>query len=172
MDLLANPLLRQALAPRDPDPHAEPRKRLLDALLQMRERAKMLAGEIHRDLPDFTVHDITHLDALWEMADLIAGPDYPLNPLEAFALGAVFLLPRPGPRPRGVPRRSRRVQERSRLARRTVYYLRKHLEYIPIKEDSDRSFHFLHTLTLVDRQYGPRNNFRPLLNVEGELYAC
>jgi hypothetical protein len=92
MDLLDIPLLRQALAPRDPDPHAEPRKRLLDALLQMRERAKMLAGEIHRDLPDYTVHDITHLDALWEMADLIAGPDYPLNPLEAFALGAVFLL--------------------------------------------------------------------------------
>jgi len=51
----------------------------------------MLAGDIHRDLPDLTVHDITHLDALWEMADLVAGPDYPLNPLEAFALGAVFL---------------------------------------------------------------------------------
>ena len=65
MDLLDNPLLRRTLAPQPgPDPHAEPRKRLLDALLQMRKRAEMLAGEIHRDLPDFTVHDITHLDAL------------------------------------------------------------------------------------------------------------
>jgi hypothetical protein len=73
MDLLDNPLLRRTLAPQPaPDPHAEPRERLWRALLQMRDRAKMLAGEIHRDLPDFTVHDITHLDALWEIADLIA----------------------------------------------------------------------------------------------------
>ncbi|HEY2289447.1 MAG TPA: hypothetical protein VGM86_01980 [Thermoanaerobaculia bacterium] len=41
MDLLDNPLLHQALAPRPGDPHAEPRKRLLDALLQMRKRAKL-----------------------------------------------------------------------------------------------------------------------------------
>jgi predicted nucleotide-binding protein len=93
MSFADNPLIRRTLAPQpSPDPHAEPRERLWNALRQFRERAAMLANEIHRDLPDFTVHDITHLDALWEMADLIAGPDYPLNPLEAFALGAVFLL--------------------------------------------------------------------------------
>lgn len=75
-----------------PDGFAVPRARLRDALTRFRERAAVLAGEIHRDLPDFTVHDITHIDALWEMADLLAGPDYPLNPLEAFTLGGVFLL--------------------------------------------------------------------------------
>lgn len=52
----------------------------------------MLAAEIGKDLPDFTVHDVSHIDALWEMAELIAGPDYPLNPAEAFVLGGAFLV--------------------------------------------------------------------------------
>jgi hypothetical protein len=52
----------------------------------------MLAGEIARDLPDFTVHDITHIDALWEMAQLIAGSDFHLTPTEAFVLGGAFLV--------------------------------------------------------------------------------
>jgi hypothetical protein len=51
-----------------------------------------LVGEIGRLLPDLTVHDITHLDGLWRVADQIAGPDYPLNPAEAFVLGGAFLL--------------------------------------------------------------------------------
>lgn len=52
----------------------------------------MLAAEIARDLPDYTVHDVTHLDALWQMADIIAGPDYELTPTEAFVLGGAFLI--------------------------------------------------------------------------------
>jgi hypothetical protein len=39
-----------------------------------------------------TVHDVTHLDALWEMTSLIAGPEYELNPAEAFVLGGAILL--------------------------------------------------------------------------------
>lgn len=57
-----------------------------------RENASLLAGEIARDLPDYTVHDITHLDALWEMASIICGPKYELNPAEAFVLGGAFLI--------------------------------------------------------------------------------
>jgi hypothetical protein len=38
------------------------------------------------------VHDVTHLDALWETGSLIAGEGYPLNPLEAFVLGGAILL--------------------------------------------------------------------------------
>ena len=42
MDLLNNPLLRRTLAPQPaPDPHSEPRKRLLDALLWI---ARSFAG--------------------------------------------------------------------------------------------------------------------------------
>lgn len=57
-----------------------------------RANAGLLAAEISRDLPDFTVHDITHLDALWEMASIICGSDYDLNPAEAFVLGGAFLI--------------------------------------------------------------------------------
>jgi hypothetical protein len=49
-------------------------------------------GEIAGLLPDLTVHGITHLDALWRVADQIAGPNYPINPAEAFVLGGAFLL--------------------------------------------------------------------------------
>ncbi|MBE8522880.1 ATP-binding protein [Amycolatopsis sp. H6(2020)] len=52
----------------------------------------MLSAEIARDLPDYTVHDVTHLEALWETAELVAGEDYPLSPLEGFILGCAFLV--------------------------------------------------------------------------------
>jgi hypothetical protein len=39
-----------------------------------------------------TKHDITHSDALWEIADLLIGNNIKLNPIEAFILGAAFLL--------------------------------------------------------------------------------
>jgi len=52
----------------------------------------MIAAEIPQDLREFTVHDITHLDALWEMADLICAADSQINPVEAFVLGGSFLI--------------------------------------------------------------------------------
>jgi hypothetical protein len=57
-----------------------------------RENAALLGAEISRDLPEYTVHDITHLDALWEMASIICGDGYKLNPAEAFVLGGAFLI--------------------------------------------------------------------------------
>lgn len=68
------------------------REILRQALLKFREHTAQLVGEIGAFLPELTVHDITHLDALWGVADQIAGPDYPLNPAEAFVLGGAFLL--------------------------------------------------------------------------------
>lgn len=58
----------------------------------LRENAGLLSAEIARDLPDFTVHDLTHLDALWEIGSLICGDDFHLNPAEAFVLGGAFLI--------------------------------------------------------------------------------
>lgn len=58
----------------------------------VRERVRQLIQEIGAVLPDVTVHDITHVDALWRVAGEIAGGDYPLNPAEAFVLGGGFLL--------------------------------------------------------------------------------
>lgn len=67
-------------------------ERLRQALLNFRERASTLSDEIAAVLPDFTVHDVTHLDALWRLADLLCGPNYAFNPCEAFVLGGAFLL--------------------------------------------------------------------------------
>ncbi len=60
--------------------------------LTLRERATALTAQIAKALPNLTIHDITHLDAIWETADLIAGTDYPLNPAEAFVFGGAILL--------------------------------------------------------------------------------
>jgi hypothetical protein len=68
------------------------REILRQAFLNFRDRTAQLVGEIAGLLPDLTVHDITHLDALWRVADEIAGQDYPLNPAEAFVLGGAFLI--------------------------------------------------------------------------------
>ncbi|EPC7977722.1 HD domain-containing protein [Yersinia enterocolitica] len=57
-----------------------------------REKAAVLAGEISITMPNYTVHDITHIDALWDMASIICGGDIKLNPAEAFVLGGAFLI--------------------------------------------------------------------------------
>jgi hypothetical protein len=86
-------LWKSTLAARtEPDQFHQERERLRAALLSFRDRAGMLAGEISRDLPDYTVHDISHLDALWQMADLIVGSEYEITPTEAFVLGGTFLI--------------------------------------------------------------------------------
>ncbi len=77
---------------RDEDKSAEARERLRNAFLRFRDHAAVIAAEINRDLPDYTVHDITHLDALWEIADLAAGKEFTLTPTEAFVFGGAVLL--------------------------------------------------------------------------------
>lgn len=85
-------LWQTSLEPRPNDPDEESRAFLRDGYLRMRENAEALVQLIPEDCRDLTVHDITHLDALWEMADTIAGPDFQLNPLEAFTFGASVLI--------------------------------------------------------------------------------
>ena len=70
----------------------EQRDKIVFAYSDFRERVSKLLGLIHSDLPSLTVHDITHVDKLWDVGSEIAGPDYPLNPAEAFVLGGAFLL--------------------------------------------------------------------------------
>ena len=96
-------LWRTTLAPIAADSHAEPRGRLRSAFLKFRDRAANLANEIARDLPDLTVHDISHIDALWEMADLILGDRGGLNPCEAFVLGRLLSVARSGDVTGGLP---------------------------------------------------------------------
>src|SRR5262249_7880713 len=58
----------------------------------LRERVKPLAARIRQDMPGYTVHDISHLDALWEIASLIVPKELNINPAEAFVLGGAILL--------------------------------------------------------------------------------
>jgi hypothetical protein len=85
-------LWKSSIAPQTADTASEARERLRSSFLMFHERVALLAGEIHRELPDYTVHDITHLDSLWEMADIIAGSNFPLTPCEAYTLGGSILL--------------------------------------------------------------------------------
>src|SRR5690349_18251402 len=84
-------LWQRSLAKSD-DHYSSERERLRVAYEDLRARAKPIAEAIAGDFPWLTVHDVTHSEALWECADLIAGPSYPLNPAEAFVLGGAFLL--------------------------------------------------------------------------------
>ena len=81
-----------AFGKRRNDPDERDRRALADAYHQLRDRAGDLVNEIHAVLPRLTVHDLTHADTLWDVASEICGPQYQLNPLSAFVLGASFLL--------------------------------------------------------------------------------
>lgn len=58
----------------------------------MREKANLLVSRIGADMKDMTVHDISHLDALWEMASIVARDSIDLNPPEAFVFGGAVLM--------------------------------------------------------------------------------
>ena len=51
-----------------------------------------LLNKIRGDFEYLTIHDISHVDALWEVADTLLGPSYKINPLEGYILGIAFLI--------------------------------------------------------------------------------
>jgi len=110
-DFRTSRLWKETLGERPNDNHQEQRARLRTALVQMRERVQPLVAMIQNDCPELTVHDVTHLDALWEMADLLAGSDFELTPAEAFVFGAAVLLHDAGMAALGYPGGKRGIQE-------------------------------------------------------------
>ncbi|WP_252088844.1 ATP-binding protein [Pseudomonas sp. MWU13-3659] len=86
-----SPLWKEAFRQRE-DGLDEHRGTLAKAYADFRSRVATLCSHIGQDMKGLTVHDITHIDALWWVAAEITGPDYPLNPAEAFVLGGAFLL--------------------------------------------------------------------------------
>lgn len=68
------------------------RERLRSSFRSFRNRVEILANQISGDIKSLTVHDIKHIDALWETADTILGDNYPVTPTEAFVLGGAFLV--------------------------------------------------------------------------------
>lgn len=63
-----------------------------ESYLDARENAIFLLDKIRNDFPNLTVHDISHVDSLWNVANTIIGEDYPINPLEGYVLGIAFLI--------------------------------------------------------------------------------
>ena len=66
--------------------------RLVTSLRVIRRNVEVLTSRIAVSLPELTIHDISHLDALWDVVDTVAGSDFPLNPIEAYVFGAAVLL--------------------------------------------------------------------------------
>lgn len=91
-ELAASALQRRAFDSEAFRDAAAVRNRFSRALADMRQCAGQLALEIGTDMPEYTRHDAPHTDALWELADLIAGPDLTLNPAEAFVFGGAILV--------------------------------------------------------------------------------
>ncbi len=85
-------LWQRTLAPQKKDQHEAIRSRLREAFLSFRRNITPLLENTHASIKDLTVHDISHIDALWQIADQLTGDDYPLTPLEALLLGGAFLL--------------------------------------------------------------------------------
>jgi hypothetical protein len=74
------------------DDQEEAREQLRRAYLGSRKKAALIASATRDDLPHFTLHDISHSDSLWSVADLFIGQEVPINPAEAFVLGSAFLI--------------------------------------------------------------------------------
>lgn len=77
---------------RDPTATRESKERLRTIYDSTRSNVSELVSLIVGDLPELTVHDIRHLDALWETGSLVAGSNYTLSPLDAFLFGCALLV--------------------------------------------------------------------------------
>ncbi len=128
---------QRTLAYQEGDIDSLSKGRLRNAFIMFRERAEMLSKEISRDLPEFTVHDITHIDALWELANLIIGPDNHLTPAEAFVLGGAFLIHDLGMGLAAYPEGKEALHKNDRWNDTITYFLKEKLGRFPTKEEID-----------------------------------
>jgi len=77
MSFMDTKLWKSSLEPQLGDQQGGARERLRSEFLKFRERAATLTGEIKRDMPDFTVHDISHLARIIQrrLADVAQAAD-------------------------------------------------------------------------------------------------
>jgi len=65
---------------------------LREVFLKSRERSIFFLNQISKDNPSLTIHNIDHVDCLWETASTICDDKINLNPLEAFIFGFCSLF--------------------------------------------------------------------------------
>ncbi len=70
------------------DKNVEP---LRESFLDARKKTEFILGKIRKVFPNLTMHETTHVDSLWKVADVIIGDNY-INPLEGYVLGIAFLI--------------------------------------------------------------------------------
>lgn len=85
------PLWKKAFEKQN-DSYDQIRENLELAFMNARQNASYILDKIRKDFPALTVHDITHVDSLWNVGSVIAGKEYEINPLEGFVLGCAFLM--------------------------------------------------------------------------------
>lgn len=91
MDYKKTTLFQNTLALKN-DEYEPMRESLRGSYLKARDNAVYLLEQIRKDFPNLTIHDITHVDSLWDVASVIIGSNYYINPLEGFVLGCAFLI--------------------------------------------------------------------------------
>jgi hypothetical protein len=92
MDFEQTTLWKGAFCEPRTDATREEQTRLAGSYKHMRQRASALVARIAADLPHMAIHDVTHFDALWEMASLACGSQVELNPAEALVFGGAVLF--------------------------------------------------------------------------------
>ena len=71
----------------------EPQRKVLrESYEKARDNISTFLSKIHHDFPHLTLHDISHIDSLWETASVIIGVNYPISPMEGYILGCSFLI--------------------------------------------------------------------------------
>jgi len=65
---------------------------LRNSFLNFRSKAEEIVNLLPQNLKELTIHDMRHVDALWQTCDVIGGAKLLSNPLEGFVLGGAFLL--------------------------------------------------------------------------------
>jgi hypothetical protein len=69
-----------------------PEAKLAEAYFKFWKNTCLLALKIQADLPNLTLHNEAHFEALWKRADQICGEKASLNPMEVFVLGGGIVL--------------------------------------------------------------------------------
>ena len=92
IDFRKTKLWKDTIGKHDPD-NKECIEKLRNSFESVHEKIADSLGNVRKQFPDYTAHDVSHADALWKMSDVILDDsDLTLNPLEGYILGCSFLF--------------------------------------------------------------------------------
>ena len=158
-------LWKQTLGKED-GPHKDDIDKLRNEYESIHENVKFLANGISSIFPEYTLHDISHIDELWDAADIILNQSkIELNPAEGFVLGCSFLF-------HDLGMSSITYDDRETLENDVIWkdsfahYLKKNIEEVEAKKKADLE---------VLRQRHPENAqkmpFRAFVKDSNQVYV-